>query len=645
MATPSIPPTYHVLLIGIDDYQDKPLGGCVHDIDAVQRLLVSRMAGTLHIRRLASPRPGVAHDTSVAQQPATLDRIRDALAELASDRVAGEDRVFIYYAGHGTRGAAIGRDGHVYHREALVPVDHGGDGSGLLFDHELNERVRAIAARTASVALVLDCCHAASAVRGNERGEPRTRCIEFPAPRSGAYRSGPPSAPPQRPGDLDACHVVSACLAHERALEDLGDDGVRHGLLTRAFVTALQADDIELSTVRWARIWPAICAGVAGRNADQHPRIDGELGRLVFAGPPKTGDPGIAVRRTEDHYALAAGTLTDITQHARVAVYRAAPAFFPPLGSEPDRALRLGVLRVIAAGPATAVAVPEGAAFELPHGARGRLIATGAASRLRCAVVPREPGVEAMLDASALLEVVPAAEAPEVRLEHSAGRWFLTDSLHGVRRDGPVLFTLHPGELDGARRLLEHYHAYARPLDLARRASDLPGALALRVLVCPPAYRAVPDEAQRAIGLRELSPRTADTYELTEGARVCFQVSNRSAHRLRVTLLNAAASGRVQLLGDDVLEPGASHAFWANGSIGLPFDMVLPGWTTQGIDRLVAVGRTDVQHDLAHLRVDRSFADVLPRTRSGRIADDDGPAPGAPLEHWTAAQAILHTRR
>lgn len=565
MATPSIPPTYHVLLIGIDDYQDKPLGGCVHDIDAVQRLLVSRMAGTLHIRRLASPRPGAAHDTSVPQQPATLDRIRDALAELASDRVAGGDRVFIYYAGHGTRGRAIGRDGHVYHREALVPVDHGGDGSGLLFDHELNERVRAIAARTASVALVLDCCHAASAVRGDERGEPRTRCIEFPVSRAGMYRSGPPSAPPQRPGDLDACHVVSACLAHERALEDLGDDGVRHGLLTRAFVAALQADDIELSTVRWARIWPAICAGVARRNADQHPRIDGELGRLVFAGPHQPSDPGIAEPCTQDR------------------------------------------------------------------------------DRLRCAVVPRDPDIEARLRASALLEVVAAAEAAEVRLEHSGGRWLLTDSLHGVRGDGPILFALEPRELDGARSLLEHYHAYARPLRVARRASDLPGALALRVLACPPGHRMIPSQAQRAIGLHELAPRPPDTYELAERDRVCFEASNRSAHRLRVTLVNAAASGRVQLLGDDVLEPGASHVFWANHSIGLPFDMVLPRGTTQGIDRLVAIGRTDVQHDLAHLRVDRSFADVITRSRSARFAGDDGHEP-APRDGWTAAQAILHTR-
>lgn len=36
---------YHILLIGIDSYAIKPLHGCVNDVDAVQRLLLSPRMG------------------------------------------------------------------------------------------------------------------------------------------------------------------------------------------------------------------------------------------------------------------------------------------------------------------------------------------------------------------------------------------------------------------------------------------------------------------------------------------------------------------------------------------------------------------------------------------------------------------------
>src|ERR1700704_340568 len=99
-------PTYHILLIGVDDYPRATLRGCVNDIDEVQRLLLGeRMAkprDRIRIRRLASPLPDTAHETSVPEDTATLDKIRDALDQLASDTVRPTDRVFIYYSGHGT---------------------------------------------------------------------------------------------------------------------------------------------------------------------------------------------------------------------------------------------------------------------------------------------------------------------------------------------------------------------------------------------------------------------------------------------------------------------------------------------------------------------------------------------------------------
>ncbi len=226
---------FHVLLIGVDNYPGHELHGCVNDIDEVQRLLLgermTKHRDRLQIRRLASPLPGTAHATSVPEDTATLDKIRDALDQLASDTVRPTDRVFIYYSGHGTRIEVTAPDGRRFHREALVPVDFQAEPARrLLFDYELNARLRAITDKTPSVTVVLDCCHAAGATRDSPNHEQKPRFLDLgvlldrqlpPIPdpaihtpvdigaggRSGAegHRLG---------GGVDLCHVVCACLNH-----------------------------------------------------------------------------------------------------------------------------------------------------------------------------------------------------------------------------------------------------------------------------------------------------------------------------------------------------------------------------------------------------------------------------------------------
>ena len=218
----------------------------------------------------------------------------------------------------------------------------------------------------------------------------------------------------------------------------------------------------------------------------------------------------------------------------------------------------------------------------------------------------------------------------------------IVDSVHGGGDDGPVLFALQPAEFDCARAVLEHYHAYARPLRMAEHASDLPGGLQLEVLTCPSDRQLGAAEAQAA-NLPEAPTRGTRTYALLSGARVCFRVRNESTDRLRVTLLNSARSGRVQLLGDEVIDAGKLHVFWARGALGAPFQMSPPQSATQCIDRMVAIGRTAMDSDLNHLRVDKSFAQVIQRTRdAGEDRDIDGA--DKPIEHWTAAQAVIETR-
>jgi hypothetical protein len=177
--------TYHVLLIGIDDYQTRPLHGCVNDIDAIQRLLLDGCVGLTpdRICRLASPLPGTPHETAVPSLPATFEHVRDRLAALGSGAVAPGDRVIVYFAGHGTRVPVITATGRRTHRNALVPVDgfhHPGE-PRLLFEPELDALLAAIAARTRNVTVILDSCYSAGALRtGVEQPGERARFLPIP---------------------------------------------------------------------------------------------------------------------------------------------------------------------------------------------------------------------------------------------------------------------------------------------------------------------------------------------------------------------------------------------------------------------------------------------------------------------------------
>jgi len=635
--------SYHVLLIGIDDYANKPLSGCVNDIDAVQQILLERAkVPRERILRLASPRNQAAHSSEVPAQPATLANLRAAFGALAKRAQEG-DRVFIHYSGHGARAEFARQDGRRFHREALVPIDFEvGVAETLLFDHELNHLLGDITARTRSVTLVLDCCHSAGVVR-DPFSKLTSRVLETRADLGliapiadgeiGGWR-----------GDgiartIDDCHVVSACLNHELAKEGPGDDGRTHGLLTSAFTRLLeQVADAELSSVPWSRIWQGMRDNVESRNPQQHLWMAGNAGRAVLAGPPVNGDPGFSVRRNGDAYEIDAGALASVTEAAMIAIYGEQPRHFPLVGSQEDRKARLGVVRVMSARRSSATAKAEGSPFEIPPGARGRILEPGAPARLRCAIVPANQAVIAAVAASPLLEVVERDQA-HVQLVQAGDRWVVTDDLHGTD-PGYELCALTARQLDRARDVLEHYFFYALPLRMAEATVDLPGALQLTVLYCRD--RMSPAEAETADLAEARMTAGTSAYDVTEGACICMRVANQSSEQLRVTLVNSAASGKVQILDEQSIDAGRTHTFWAGNTIGEPFEMTVPEGKRQAIDRLIAIGTT-ANKTVQHLRVDRSFARLLATTSADRDICRK-PAQPSSVERWTAVQVIVQTR-
>ena len=643
---------YHALLVGIDNYPSKPLHGCVNDIDAVQQLLLSSRVGLTpaDITRLASPHPGASHATSVQEKPATLANLRAALTELASQKVKRGDRVFVYYSGHGSRAPVTASGGGTFYRESLVPADVFANPNepALLFDFELNALLAAIAEQTDAITVCLDCCHSAGATRDIESVSDATaRFLDLSPP-------SPISLPPALARIADRsdrgvtsgrgeCQVIAACLNHELAQEIVGADGVRHGLLTRAFVSTLaDVPDTDLRSVAWSRIWQRMRAEVESTNPWQHLWMGGNLARAVFGSPPVMDDPGLPIKRTgQNTYQIEAGTLSSITTGAMLAVYGETPRRFPPVNSTDDLSARLSrvLLKVTRTAPSRSFAEADGPPFDLPPGARGRLVSPGYPERVRCAFDPKSAELAKTISGSPLLQLVNLDEAQVRVVRRPEGSWGITDDVNGAKPGSPDLFTIEPNMLPLTREILEHYFDYALPLRMATRCIDLAGALQVTLLACPKERDLTAAEAQAAT-LPEAPAGTEFPYDLKTDDKVCVRVRNTSDQSLRVTLLNSAASGRVELLGDQIIDRRSFYVFWLSNNLGTPFVMTPPTGRTQGIDRIVAIGTTVLDRDISYLRSDESFSDVATGIRTRDMTKTSTP----PAERWTATEVVVRTR-
>ena len=649
-----MPGRHHVLLIGIDAYDGGGmLTGCVNDIDAVQRLLVDRVGvPAAQIRRLAAPRSDAPHETDVPEEPPTLDTIRSALTELGNEGVGPEDRVLVYYSGHGTQTVVTGRDGRRFSREALLPKDKKrGAEYRLLFDWELNALIARIAARTPSVTVVLDCCSSAGA----------TRDVADPEP--GQDRFWPtPEQPPGADGDVglaqpvrglasglasvQRCQVIAACQDDQRARESTHEGGLANGELTRALVARLAAvPDAELGEVRWGRIWRDVDAAVRAVNPRQSPWLSGTFGRRIFGhGPDEDTDPGLTIVQVPSGYRVGAGTLAGVTIDAEVAVYGTTPPVFPALGSPEDRAARGGSLRVIEATPGESHAVAM-APFDLPEAPRGRLVRAGRAARLRVGLAPQDPAQAAALARSDLVEVVEEAGAELTLVRRADGGWALTDDVHGTGEAGdePVLAVIPAHRPDAAQAAVEHYLAYVAPLRMARACLDLPGRLQLQILDCGDTVLSA--EAAQDPDLPQVEAGTRAPYELAAGRRVCFAVTNGADVPLTVALIDCAASGRVLLLGEKRVPRLARHVFWFQEMLGQPFVPGLPEDQAVGVDRIVAIATTRADISLGYLARRESFAEVIAPERSRGPGPLMGTQPGEEPVSWTSAVTAVRITR
>ena len=599
------------LVIGIDDYPVRPLGGCVADARAVARCLIDDLGvPPARVRLLLAPRGR----TTDAERP-TRAAIIAALEALAA---TDDGPVLIYFAGHGmweTRGRSS--------RESLVPVDY--LEAGLIYDYALNLRLAEITDAAGQLSVILDCCKAAGVARREVRAH-RIRALDADAVAD-ALPALPPDFDRQPRGaglgePRSGLLVAAACQATEAAHEMPLEGGWR-GAFTVAWLAAVRASDQRPETLSWAAIWTDLRSRLA-RLSNQTPSILGDPGRRLFSGTPGI-EPGLAITREGDRYRIAGGTLTGVDPEARVAVFGPEVVQLPPAGSA---AGAIGLVQVDSAGAfrsrgrAVGADGTPGAPFELPHGARGRVVQPGRLDALTV-ILRGVPGERASAIAAAGIRALddgdPTADCTVDATDD--GRFALSEALHdrADRDTGPWLVCTAAELVDALR----HYAVFQRPLRMATRARSPGRLLEVRVLDCSDVRRLRAADHQDP-DLPEVGPGRDRRFpvDVDHDQPVCVAVRNRGATVFYVTLLDCSCDGRVQILGASMrLEAGATETFWHGERHRAPFYPTLPPERLEarrtGVDRLVCIGSTEKGVDFGGYRLDAGLRDIVGDARMG----------------------------
>ena len=259
--TPSRSGRRVALCVGIDDYPDAPLAGCVADAKLSARTLRAR---------------GFDEVTELHNGKATRDRLLGALRTRIGARRPGDVVVF-QFAGHGTQ--LPDTDGDERLDEALCAIDYA-DG-GFVVDDDVR-RVFADLPAGVNLTCFIDCCHSATVMRmagaaaGRPVGQdvrarylPRRLVTRDMVQRFEAHRTPADEVRRERAtrGPASMKEVTfSACRAEPVAYESDGQ-----GDFTRHAVAVLGSADIgRLTNVRFlARVYRAF-----GADPRQEPTLD-----------------------------------------------------------------------------------------------------------------------------------------------------------------------------------------------------------------------------------------------------------------------------------------------------------------------------------------------------------------------------------
>lgn len=290
------------ILIGVSDYPDEigqqDLKGPANDVRLMRDVMIER--GAQDVTILADQVEGGA--------PPTRAAILAAFAHMA-DRAGAGDLVYVHMSGHGTRQVDLQGDETDGLDEVFLPADVGRAAPGAqqipgaITDDEIGAALRAIRETGADVWLVVDTCHAGTALRGAGDAfaarfvDPSDLGLEIPVNR----RDEPAvieNAGPEPAGRLLAFYAArSSELAMELPFRGDAGETQWYGLFTAKLAARLQSQ----TALTYRQLFQAVLSdlnqnAVPGAARLQTPSWEGNLiDAAVFDGQSSVGIQRFAV--------------------------------------------------------------------------------------------------------------------------------------------------------------------------------------------------------------------------------------------------------------------------------------------------------------------------------------------------------------
>ncbi len=312
--SPAQPVRRRALLVGINDYSASQLAPASAP-GAVHRRFVPDLEGAvddvLDMRQMLLARYGFAPGDILVltDQAATRQAVLRAIEQHLVEPTRPGDVVFFFWSGHGSQVFDPQSEKPDRMDETLVPAD-AVQGVPDLRDKELRQIFNRVLDRGARLTVLLDSCHAASAIRGL-LDEAHPRSVE-PDPR--AVKDGERYGP--RPEDRGAL-VLAAAQSFGTAYETVDELRRHHGAFTLAWMRALRdaaAGEPVAETFQRAR------ARLQAEPRSQDPVLSGNAGvrQAPFLGQAAGANAGrmiVAVegREPDGTVVLAGGRANGLT--------------------------------------------------------------------------------------------------------------------------------------------------------------------------------------------------------------------------------------------------------------------------------------------------------------------------------------------
>ena len=304
-----VTPTRWAVLIGINFYPERPLWGCVRDVQIIKNCL-----GTcVDIATLTASAPDDLNSRLPAEDSHSWPTYENVTAqfEKTTARAKHGDFVYIHFSGHGTRNEETGDLSLVLLSEVSEIRYLGGRELAALVDKMVRKGLH--------ITLVLDCCFSGGVVRQGSVQDAAIRHIAYDSAIDALYPYAPDSCPNHQVGsslrdasilpkwliDPDGYTILTACGPQEKAEELILKDGKKNGALTYFLVQALNSlrkRDVEITH---ESLYRYLCIQFHANWPKQYPMCYGSM-KFNFFGRFKSGpDRGyIEVFRTQDDQRL-----------------------------------------------------------------------------------------------------------------------------------------------------------------------------------------------------------------------------------------------------------------------------------------------------------------------------------------------------